>query len=101
MDLKERVESKIKKCFKICYKNIEANQRIHKTFINFCEEETDSNYLQGIKRLLEVYGTDWKYAELSQNILDLKHELFKLKEQKQEIKKERTKVKTFGKEELK
>jgi len=95
------VESKIKKCFKICYRNSESNQRIHKTFIKFCEEETDSNYLQGIKRLLEAYGTDWKYVELHQDILDLKQELFKLHKQKQEIKTEKPKRKTFGKEELK
>lgn len=69
--LKEKVESNIKICFKICYDNTPENKRIHEAFQEFAKRETDNGYLLAIKRLLEAYSTDWKYASLYQRIEEL------------------------------
>ena len=95
MELKERIERKIKKNFTISYAECEGNTAIKDTFITFCKLETDGSYLQGLKRLLENYSEDWKHESLSLQISELRQEIENLKKQ-QEQKKERPKRTTFG-----
>ena len=98
MELKEKIERKIKKNFTISYFGTEANLSIKETFITFCELETDGSYLQGIKRLIENYSEDWKHESLSLQISELRQEIENLKKQKEQ-KNERPKARTFGKRE--
>jgi hypothetical protein len=95
-DLKEEIESKIKKKRIIAYFDTVSNQKVWDTFLLFCENEADNNYLQGIKVLLESYSTDWKYASLYNDIESIKKDLFDLKEKKNEKDKEDRSVVTFG-----
>ena len=93
--LQTQIEQKIKKYFKIGFFNTEANNTVKDTFVQFCTLETDGNYLQGIKKLLENYSLDWKYASLYEELQSLKVELNKFKVQP--LKEEDVKVyKTFG-----
>lgn len=97
MTLKDRVEENIKVCFKICYDNTPENRRIHEAFQEFAKRETDNGYLLAIKRLLEAYSTDWKYATLHQKMQELEmsfDEVLKELDNKQEEKV--SDKKTFG-----
>ena len=101
MELKDKIESKIRKNFTLNYFDTEQNRAIKDTFITFCKLETENNWFQGLKRLLENYSEDWKHESLSLQISDLREEIENLKKQKEQTK-ERPKSRTFGrKEELK
>lgn len=63
------------KVFAVKYNNNEGNRAVHEAFISFCWSETDGNYLQGIKRLLENYNSDYRYELLSNEIEVLKQEI--------------------------
>lgn len=81
----------------IKYNNTEPNKNIHKAFTQFCWDNTDGNYLQGIRLLLDNYSLDFKYESLYMEIQNLKSSLIELTEQlqnKPEEKKE--KIKFFG-----
>ncbi len=45
------------------------NLQVHSAFKNFCRAETDNNYTQGLRKLLEYYQSDYK-IEMIYNILD-------------------------------
>ncbi len=95
--LKSRIEKGMKIYFKIGYNNTEANKRVHEAFVTFCEHETDGGYLQGIKKLLEFYTLDWKYATLKKEIQELKEDVEKHREQPIQVEEEESKeTKTFG-----
>lgn len=96
--LKEKIEKQMKIYFKIGYNNSEANRKVHEAFVKFCEYETDGGYLQGIKKLLEFYSLDWKYATLHDKIEQLKEDVTKYKEQCLQVQKQEPeeKTKTFG-----
>lgn len=83
--------------FKVKYNATAENEAVHKEFQAFCAQETDNSYLMGIKRLLEIAKTDWKYESLYSEIVGLK-ELLAVHEEKLEApKQEGPKVpKTFG-----
>lgn len=73
--------------FSIKANDTNENQAIHDGFKKFCEVETDSNYTQGLKRLLEHIEMDYKYEALydkiasqASDIVELKQEIKKLKE---------------------
>ena len=36
------------------------NMQVHAAFKEFCKVETDNNYTQGLKKLLEYYQSDYK-----------------------------------------
>jgi hypothetical protein len=57
--------------------------------------ETDGNYLQGIRLLLENYSSDWKYESLKAQLDELRIEIENLKKQPIQ-EKEKKRVKTFG-----
>ena len=94
MELKEQIEQTIKKNFTISYADTDNNRLVKDTFITFCKHETDGSYLQGIKRLIENYSSDWKYEELRELIQSLRGEIENLK--KQEVPEQKPKKKTFG-----
>lgn len=79
MDTEERIyemerhlgEVADKRTFFIRYNNSESNMGVHKAFIDFCWRETDGNYLQGIKKLLENYAEDFRYNLLCNKIEDV------------------------------
>lgn len=92
-DLKERIENQMVVCFKVCHPNDAESNRVADVFREFCRRETQNNYLQGIKKLLEAYSSDWKYETLHQEIMVLKEEVRALSQPKPEDKKA---IKTFG-----
>jgi hypothetical protein len=55
------------------------NENIHAAFKAFCKEETKNDYTLGLKRLLEMAGTDFKYELLYGEILKLNKEIQELK----------------------
>jgi len=98
--LKDKVEKKIKKYFSIGYYDTENNRKIHEAFIYFCKKETDGNYLQGMKRLLEWYSVDWKYELLREEIYGIKKRVADMtdsQQMEQQETKKQPKTKTFGK----
>jgi len=97
MNLKDKIEGKIKKIKNISFFDTEGNNAIWKAFILFCSEESDNNYLMGLKILLQSYSTDWKYASLYTGITELRQELAQLKnEKKKESPSKNRSIKTFG-----
>lgn len=100
-NLKEQVESQIKKYFKVGYYDTEPNKRVKDAFIMFCYDETDGNYLLGIKRLLESYSVDWKFDMLYGEINSLKLEIEQLKKEGNKEVVETKGIKTFGRGERK
>ena len=102
-ELKERVENKIKKNFVIQYYDTEQNKAVIKTLLLMCKEETDNNWLQGIKKLLEYYSNDWKTQVLMNELQQLRERITNIEtnnipKQSQEKTRDRT-IKTFGKTE--
>jgi len=98
-ELQEKIESKIKKTLKISYYCNKQNEAIVNTFLEFVDLETDGGRLQGIKRLLEHYSTDWKYESMFNELQSLKKLVYEKKDVKQEVLSEKSrKVKTFGRE---
>lgn len=96
MELKERVESKIKKNFTISYNDTEQNRSVKDTFLLFCDNETDGSYLQGIKKLLENYSADWKYEIFQSELQQMREEIANLKKQPVQEEKKVRSIKTFG-----
>ena len=90
--------------FKIGYSNTEENRQVHHAFMSYCEHETDNNYLQGMKRLLEWYSTDWKYNTILTELKSVKEELTLFKQEmseKENSEKPIKEVTTFGKNKTK
>ena len=52
--------------------NSEDNRNVKKSFIAFAWEESNGNYFQAMKRLLENYSADYKYASLFEAIQGIK-----------------------------
>jgi hypothetical protein len=48
---------------------------VHNDFRVYCQRETNGDYTQGIKQLLEQQRADWKYEVLYEEILALKRDL--------------------------
>ena len=65
----------------IKYNNTEPNKIIHKAFTQFCWENCDGSYLQGLKLLMNNYALDYKYESLFLQIEELKSSLLDLAEQ--------------------
>lgn len=51
------------------------NESVQKGFKDFCKTETDNNYTQGLRKLLEFYEEDWKYESLHKRIENLEEEV--------------------------
>ncbi len=58
--------------FSIKADDTEENEGVHKAFWEFCKVETNNDYTQGIKRLLEFYEADFKYELLYNQIGELR-----------------------------
>jgi hypothetical protein len=56
--------------FGIKAKDTLENIQIHSAFKEFCRIETDNNYTQGIKKLLEYYQADFKYEMIFEKLQD-------------------------------
>jgi len=95
-EYKERIEKKIKKRKLVCFFDTQVNSQIWDTFLEYCKNESDDNYLQGIKKLLQAYSTDWKYNALFNEIQLIKEQIHKQTKVKIEDKKPSRKIKTFG-----
>jgi len=59
----------------------EENKAVHKAFWEMCRIETNNNYTQGLRKLIEYYQSDAKYVALWEAIQELKKELDTLKVQ--------------------
>lgn len=81
--------------FNIRYNNTDPNRKYHKAFIEFCWAETDGNYLQGIKKLLESHSLDYKYNLLYKEILELKARISMGVPEEQEVEEEDEGEKVF------
>lgn len=68
------------KFFSIKFNNTEENRDIVKTFKAFAWKESDGSFLQAMKRLVENYSSDYKYAALYDMIISLSEEIKQLKE---------------------
>lgn len=80
----------------IKYNNTEPNKVIHKTFTQFCWDNCDGSYLQGLKILMENYALDYKYESLFLQIEDLKSSVVTLAEQLKDKPEEKKEKKFFG-----
>jgi len=50
--------------FSIKAEDTKENESVHTAFKEFCKVETDNNYTQGLRKLLEYYQNDFKYEML-------------------------------------
>jgi hypothetical protein len=72
------------------------NLQVHSAFKEFCRIETDNNYTQGIRKLMEYFQSDYKYEMIVEKIGtmcavsdDLRASIIELKETpKEEVKEE-------------
>lgn len=68
VDLRETIEhlEEVEKycTFFIKDNNSDDNHKVKKAFIDFAWAESNGNYFQALKRLLENYSADYKYASL-------------------------------------
>lgn len=87
LGLRELAEGFIR--FSVKADDTEENQKVHEAFKNFCRIETDNNYTQGLRKLLEYYQGDFKYEMLHSRIesqdatlLDLKGSIIELSKSK-------------------
>lgn len=99
-DLSDKVEESIVYVFKVKYHGTKENVAVHEAFKEYCRLQTDNNYLQGIKRLLELASVDWKYESLHEEIIELKNKVVLLEQEKESKKEElltsKSVIKTFG-----
>lgn len=54
--------------FTIKARDTEENKLIHDAFKEFCKQEMDDNYTQGLKKLIEYYQSDFKYELIADKI---------------------------------
>ena len=47
------------------------NLHVHNAFKEYCKVETDNNYTQGLRKLLEFYETDYKFELMFNKIEEL------------------------------
>ena len=71
------------------------NLAVHKAFREFCKVETNNDYTQGLRKLLEYYQGDFKYelindriTELNTTLLDLKGSIIEVTKKKDKDKPE-------------
>lgn len=55
------------------------NTQVHDAFKDFCRVETDNNYTQGLRKLLEYYQSDFKYELITNKLVQLDTLLSELK----------------------
>lgn len=60
------------------------NNSVHDAFKEFCKTETDNNYTQGIRKLLEYYQGDFKYEAIWEAIKELQNGIQMLKQETKE-----------------
>jgi hypothetical protein len=60
--------------------NTEDNLNTKQVFIDFAWQETGGVYFQALKKLLENYSADYKYASLFEQIEGLKASIIELQE---------------------
>jgi hypothetical protein len=82
--------------FKVKYNATPENIAVHREFQEYCVRETDSGYLMGIKRLLDIAKSDWKYESLYSEIITLKQLVAELESKLEAPAAKRIEVKTFG-----
>lgn len=85
----------------IKYNNTPSNSNVHKAFTQFCWDNCDGSYLQGIKILMENYALDYKYESLYLEIQNLKSSVVDLAEQlvNKQPEEKKKEIKFFGERE--
>jgi hypothetical protein len=68
MDLRDIAPGFIR--FSIKADDTAENQSVHEAFREFCKIETDNNYTQGLRKLLEYYQSDFKYEMIYNKLQD-------------------------------
>ena len=58
----------------------DANEAVHEGFKEFCKLETDNNFTQGLRKLLEFYQEDGKYMLIAEKIQMLEYRLAQLEQ---------------------
>jgi len=56
--------------FSIKAEDTKENEGVHAAFKEFCKVETDNNYTQGLRKLLEYYQNDFKYEMIYDKLED-------------------------------
>lgn len=64
--------------FTIKANNTLENAHVHEEFKSFCKAETNNDYTQGIRKLLDYYVEDYKFSILAAKIEELEVKLNKL-----------------------
>lgn len=75
--------------------NTDDNAAIKKTFIGYAWEQSNGNYFQALKRLLENSSVDYKYASLFDKIEDLKCSIIEVQEAFKKPEEKKTEVPRF------
>ena len=88
MGLRDFADGSIR--FSIRADDTEENQKVHDAFKEFCKVETDNNYTQGLRKLLEYYQGDFKIEMLHNvqqehavSLADLKGSIIELAKKKE------------------
>jgi len=96
-DTKEFLDEVSKYLFlNIKYNNTKPNVMVHKAFTQFCWDNADGSYLQGLKLLMDNYSLDYKYESLFLQIEDLKSSILELTDQLKQPVEEKSKHKFYG-----
>lgn len=78
-EAKEQIESFLNDAkvwsFNVKFNNNPENWSIMDEFKTFCKKESSNNYLLGIKKLIDYYTMDFKYASLFDLIEHLRSDL--------------------------
>ena len=88
--------------FNVKFNTTDQNLKTFEEFKLFCKRETDNNYLQGIKTLIELHSKDFKYNALYDLIELLQIDVNNLRNELEQYKKENSNkeekpmFKTFG-----
>jgi len=78
--------------FTVKAKDTDCNQQTHNRFRSFCNDNTEGNYTLGLKQLLEIVDSDYKYQSLFEMIMDLQDEIAIIKTKLEDKKTEKKEV---------
>jgi hypothetical protein len=103
----EQFEKQIKEfetiSFNVKFLKTDENMEIFKSFKEFCQKNTQDNYLLGIKMLLDYMDADWKYEclfngqeALAKDIYEIEQKMNMITNRPQEKEKDKNQIKTFG-----
>jgi len=96
--MEEMKEKKYRPGFRISYNATEENEAIANEFKEFAKETNDDVYILAIRDLLKNKNEDWKYQLVMNAHSEHEQRLNDLELSKEEPKKEKKTLKTFGDE---